>query len=172
MGDLPGTMRTLYLVRHAKSSWKHPELEDIDRPLSKRGRRDAPFMGRLLREMGVKPDRLLASQAKRAVKTAEAFAAELGYPKKDITQDDMLYGADAEGLLQVVRTLADGIQTVMLFGHNPGLLDVAILLTGGRLAKFPTAAVACLELDVASWSETGPAVATLRFFEYPKKHQR
>jgi phosphohistidine phosphatase len=118
-------MKTLYLVRHAKSSRDDPSLPDRDRPLDDRGMQDAPNMGKRLRKRGVKPDLLLSSPALRALTTAQLIAEEVGYKRKDIAVDDRLYASSADDLLAVIRALDKKLSRVMLFGHNPEFTDLA-----------------------------------------------
>ena len=161
-------MKTLVLVRHAKSSWSDPALTDKDRPLNERGKRDAPAMGKRLADAGVKPDLILSSSAKRARKTARILAKALDYDFEDIRLDDGLYAVEADDLLEVVRRLGDKPDCVMLVGHNPELTELAHRLSS-RIAYMPTCAVAVFEFDTRSWSAAGkekPASAT---FYAPKQ---
>ena len=114
-------MKTLVLVRHAKSSWSDPSLDDFDRPLNKRGERNAPEMGRRLGESGLQPDIFVSSPANRARSTAEIIAKELDYPADNIIYHGDLYHASPGDLLEAVRSLGDNIETAFLFGHNPGI---------------------------------------------------
>ena len=116
-------MKILILVRHAKSSWKNAYLLDIDRPLNKRGQRDAPVMGKRLAERDSTPDFLISSPATRALTTAEIIAQEIEYPVEDIVVDERIYGADVDDWLEIVQDLDDGWDCVMCFGHNPGITD-------------------------------------------------
>ncbi len=165
-------MKRLYLIRHAKSSWDHPELADYDRPLNDRGKKDAPFMGKLLAEEGHIPDVLLSSPAKRALGTAKRIAQELGFRKKDIRQNIRLYHADESQLLQAVQAQDDAAGSVMLFGHNPGLTEFATLLCNYEFSNIPTCGVVCLEVQTDTWKNVRYTLGTLRFFDYPKKHTK
>jgi len=118
-------MKTLFLVRHAKSSWDDTALPDKDRPLNDRGKRDAAKMGERLAKIDVKPDLILSSPARRALTTAEIVAKKLDYKLKNILVDDRLYAVDADDLLDVIRKLGDKSKRVMLFGHNPELTELA-----------------------------------------------
>ena len=100
-------MKTIILVRHAKSSWKDPGLNDFDRPLNKRGKKNAPLMGQKLKERQVMPDLVLSSPAKRARKTATAIAKAVGYPKKRIVFDDNMYHGGARYLFEMIKNLDD-----------------------------------------------------------------
>ena len=121
-------MKTIILVRHAKSSWKDTSLDDFDRPLNKRGKRNAPFMGEKLKNRQIVPDLILSSPAKRAKKTATIVAKTIGYPKKKIQYSDNMYHSSARYLLEMVRNQDDESETIMLFGHNPDFNDFADML--------------------------------------------
>ena len=164
-------MKTVILVRHAKSSWKDSSLKDLDRPLNKRGKRDAPFMGKKLKERQVMPDLILSSPAKRAKKTAAAVAEEIGYPKKKIRYDDKMYHSGARALLEIVRNQDDGHGTIMLFGHNPDLGDLAeMLLKRDPVYTIPTTGVYCIRLAVPSWKNVREGKGETVFFDYPKRY--
>ena len=161
-------MKTLFLIRHAKSSWGDTALPDKDRPLNDRGRRDAPKIGERLAKRDVKPDLILSSPAMRALKTAEIIAKKLDYRRKDIVVDDRLYAVEADDLLDVIHKLGDKLERVMLFGHNPELTELAHRLSS-KITHMPTCAVAEFAFDAKSWSKIGkvkPAKVTL---DYPKK---
>jgi phosphohistidine phosphatase len=147
-------MKTLLLVRHAKSSWGDPSLPDRERPLNERGKRDAPRMGKRLADLGVRPDVVLSSPARRAFKTARILAGELGCKAEDIRVDARLYASEPDVLLQVIRELGDGKKCVMLVGHNPELTELAHRLSA-RITHLPTCAVALFAFDAKSWSGTG-----------------
>lgn len=156
-------MKTLYLVRHAKSSKDDPSLADRDRPLADSGRKDAPKMGKRLAKRGVKPDLLVSSPALRALTTAQLIAGEIGYELKNIVVDDRLYESSPDGLLSVVRALDKKIDGVMLFGHNPEFTELAHRLSSD-IAAMPTCAIAEFRFDTKKWSDVGvldPAQATL-----------
>lgn len=163
-------MKKLYLVRHAKSSWSNPELRDYDRPLNKRGLRDAPFMGKLIGKKGIKPELLITSTAKRALITAEYFADELGYKKEEIIRDENLYEAGVRDIIKVISELDNNIVTVMLFGHNPGLTELNNYISDKEIDNIPTSAVVSLILKTGQWNQIGEGTCRLEFFEYPKKY--
>ena len=144
-------MRTLLILRHAKSSWKDDSLPDHDRPLNKRGLKDAPRMGQLLRREDLLPDLILCSSAKRARVTAELVAEESGYEGELRLKDD-LYAFDAEAYLEALSELEDKYNCVMLVGHNPAMEELLEALTGG-FERMPTAALALVELPIEHWSE-------------------
>ena len=156
-------MKTLYLIRHAKSSKDDPSLSDRDRPLADRGRRDAPTMGKRLAKRDVKPDLLVSSPALRALTTAQLMADEIGYAREKIVVDDHLYGCSADVLLALVRALDRKADRVMLFGHNPEFTELAHRLSSD-IADMPTCAIAEFRFDTKKWSDVGeldPAQATL-----------
>lgn len=144
-------MKTLLILRHAKSSWGDPELPDHDRPLAKRGKRDAPRVGQLLRKEGLTPDLILSSTAKRACKTAEAVAEESGY-EGEIELCGEFYPGAPEDYVAVLRRLPDEERRVMVVGHNPGLEELLETLTG-ETAALPTAALAQLALPIEHWKD-------------------
>jgi phosphohistidine phosphatase len=149
-------MKTLLLVRHAKSSRDDPATPDKDRPLNNRGKRDAPKMGERLAERDVKPDLILSSPATRALKTAEIIAKKLDYELKDIVVDERLYAVGADELLDVVRELGDKLKRVMVVGHNPELTALAHRFSS-EITHMPTCAVAQFTFDAKSWSNIDKA---------------
>ena len=161
-------MKTLFLIRHAKSSWGDTALPDKDRPLNDRGRRDAPTIGERLAKRDVKPDLILSSPAMRALKTAEIIARKLDYRRKDIVVDDRLYAVGADDLLDVIRKLGDKLERVMLFGHNPELTELAHRLSS-KITHMPTCAVAEFTFDAKSWSKIGKVKPAKAALDYPKK---
>ena len=161
-------VKTLFLIRHAKSSWDAPALPDKDRPLSDRGRRDAPKMGKRLAKRDVKPDLVLSSPARRALTTAEIIAKKLDYKRKNIVVDDRLYAGAAQGLLDVIHKLGDKLERVMLFGHDPELTELAHRLSS-EITQMPTCAVAEFTFDAKSWSIIGNTTLTKVALDYPKK---
>lgn len=171
-------MLTLSLLRHAKSSWDDPELEDFDRPLGKRGRKAAPEMGKLLASMGLKPDLIICSGAVRARQTLELVLDEWPSPAPRVIYDNAVYMALPEKLMERLRagTSAEPARHVMIVGHNPGLEELAMLLAGSgpadarsRLAtKFPTAAAAVISFDADRWDGVTPGSGRLEHFLTPK----
>jgi phosphohistidine phosphatase len=163
-------MKTLFLIRHAKSSWGDTALPDKDRPLNDRGRRDAPKMGERLAKRDVKPDLILSSPAMRALKTAEIIAKKLDYRRKDIVVDDRFYAVAADDLLDVIHKLDDKLKRVMLFGHNPELTELAHRLSS-KITHMPTCAVAEFTFDAKSWSKIGKVKPAKVALDYPKSSQ-
>ncbi|MGC9346928.1 MAG: SixA phosphatase family protein [Anaerolineae bacterium] len=144
-------MKTLLILRHAKSSWKHTDIPDHDRPLKKRGKRDAPRMGRLLVELDLVPQLILSSTAKRARTTAKLVARACDY-QGEIRLEHALYQAGPMGHIRVLQGLDDAYGRVMVIGHNPGL-EVLLEVLTGTSEWLPTAALAQVRLPVASWSD-------------------
>lgn len=163
------SMKNLILVRHAKSSWDDPTLPDQERPLSKRGKRDAPVMGRLLKQRGWVPDLILSSQATRAIKTANKLARELGYPKKRIEVREGIYLRGVDELVGLIAALDDHCQRVMLVGHNPEFTELAKRLTHAEIDNVPTCGVVSIVFEPASWKDCAHVGGRLEFFERPAK---
>lgn len=141
-------MKTLLLLRHAKSSRKFPDLSDHDRPLNHRGKRDAPRMGRLLKEKDLVPDLVISSTAIRAKDTA--IAKHRGYKGK-MFMFESLYAAEPTAYLTVLRDLADNYRQVLVVGHNPGVEELIETLTG-EIHNIPTCTLARIEFDIEKWS--------------------
>jgi len=162
-------MKTLSLLRHAKSSWDDPALDDFDRPLNPRGRRDAPEMGRRLKARGEIPDLIISSPARRALATARMVAREVGIPEARIIEEASLYHAGAGTILSIVRSLESLAGHLMLVGHNPGFNDVANSLSEARIDNLPTAALFQVEFDVDDWSDVAPGQGRFVRFDSPKR---
>jgi len=161
-------MKTLLLVRHAKSSWDQPGLSDFDRPLNERGKKDAPLMAKRLKEKSIDLDHFVSSPAKRARQSAKYFAEEFGFKKEDIKLVEDLYGATRREFLQSIQEIQDKFKTVALFSHNPGITDFASSLTNVRVDDMPTCAVFAVQSNAESWKEFMEAEKSFLFFDYPK----
>jgi phosphohistidine phosphatase len=145
-------MKTLLVLRHAKSSWNDTALDDHERPLNKRGRWDGPRMGELVREHRLTPDIIISSDAVRARRTAEAVAEAARFAG-EIVLDPRLYSASPPGILAVLRTVPEtNAGTVMIVGHNPGLEELVAQLTGEQ-EDLPTAALAQIGLPIDRWRD-------------------
>ena len=166
-------MKELFIIRHAKSSWDASNIDDFERPLNDRGKRDAPRMGKRLKEKDIHADLLLSSPAKRALSTAKRIAKELKYPKDDIKTDRRLYHADEETMLTVVRELKDNRNVVMIFSHNPGLTEFVNSLMNGELDidNVPTCGVVAFQFNFDSWKDVDWGKGKLLFFDYPKSKE-
>ncbi len=163
-------MKKLYLARHAKSSWKEPDLDDFDRPLNKRGKRDAPFIGQKLKEKNILPDMIISSPAKRAITTAKELASQMGFPKDNIVLDENIYEASGGELLSIIQQVNDKHESLMLVGHNPAFTSLHNYLADQYIDNIPTCSIAFIDLNVDSWKEVEPNTGTLVDFEYPKKY--
>ncbi|MBC8524092.1 MAG: histidine phosphatase family protein [Chlorobium phaeobacteroides] len=164
-------MKTLYLVRHAKSSWDNANISDFDRPLNKRGEKNAPFMAELMHEKQVHPDLMLSSPANRALTTAEIFCETLGYQTDAIEQRVEIYEGGLNHMLHIVRQIPDNCSVAMLFGHNPTLTTCANYISGQHLENIVTCGVVRLDMNNESWQETMIDSGELVWYEYPKKYQ-
>lgn len=162
-------MKMLYLIRHAKSSWDHPELRDIDRPLGRRGLRDAPFMANLLKEQAVQPDAMVSSPARRAHATAIFFANGLGIDPQTILLDKNIYEAFGSDILRIARDWQDEWDTVFLFGHNPTFTTVANYFAEELIENVPTCGIVAIQLEVDSWTKVDREVGKIVNFWYPKQ---
>jgi phosphohistidine phosphatase len=163
-------MKILYLVRHAKSSWKYPNLDDFERPLNKRGRKNAPFMGSILKKLKVAPDLVISSPANRAATTARIIADTIDYPLEKIQYDETIYGSSEYDLVQVIRQVDNAVNQTMLVSHNPAITDLANTIGDTAISNIPTCGVFCLNLNISSWAKIGGKRGKLKFFEFPKKH--
>ena len=161
-------MKTLLIIRHAKSSWDDISMSDIDRPLNERGKRDAPAMAHRLKKAGIDIDRFVSSPAKRARQTAELFVREYGEKENDIRFIPELYHATQEIFEEVVDNLDDKDDTVAIFSHNPGITAFASSLTTVRLDNMPTCAVFAAKCDTKHWKNFRAAGPQFGFFDYPK----
>lgn len=163
-------MKTLTLVRHAKSSWKDSSLADRERPLNKRGEHDAPLMARRVAEAGIRPSLIVSSPAVRAWRTAKAVATEIGYPLEFLQRESDLYLASLQDILDVLVAQDEKFNSMMLVGHNPGLTTFANYLVPGVTNNVPTAGVVSVNIDQDDWNLYEQPVAELVLFDYPKKN--
>ena len=160
--------KTLYLVRHAKSSWSDLSLSDRDRPLNKRGRRTAPDMGSRLALKGHQPDLIISSPAKRALMTAGIIAKELDYDKSEILTDESMYFSGDRGMLKMLEGVDDRYQRVMIVGHNPAMTSLMNSLVETSVYNMPTCAIAVIGYNMASWSALRSADGNLLDYDFPK----
>jgi phosphohistidine phosphatase len=160
-------MKTLLLLRHAKSSWKDTEARDFDRPLNQRGLKAAPAIGRLIRKRKLQPDLVVSSPAERARQTTQLVIEAAGL-KTELRYDERIYEASVARLLGVVSELDDEAGIVMLVGHNPGFEELLEVLTG-EAHKMPTAALACLELNIEKWNKVRAGAGRLEWLVKAKE---
>ena len=160
-------MKKLYLIRHAKSSWDNPGLNDFDRPLNKRGKRDAPFMGKILSDKKISPGIVYSSPAKRAWKTAKEICKKINFPVEDIIKKETIYEASTDELLQIIQSIDEKIQSAFLFGHNPGLTSLQNIICEKEIDNIPTCGIVCIGQDCL-WKDVNNNTGRLEFFEFPK----
>jgi phosphohistidine phosphatase len=161
-------MKTLYLVRHAKSSWSNMALPDFERPLNERGRKDAPAMAVRLKEKKIHVDHMISSPAVRALTTCREFCRIWGLAENEYSTEKKMYHATADTLLETIRYLEDHHRAVMLFGHNPGITQFANLLYNTTIENIPTTGIVAGQLNITSWEECVPGCGKLIFFDYPR----
>jgi phosphohistidine phosphatase len=162
-------MKTVFVIRHAKSSWSFGDLSDFDRPLNDRGNLDAPVMAERILKKKLNIDLLVSSTAKRARQTCEHFSDTLGFNRKDIVLDDALYHASSDMIHAVIRMLDNNYQSVAIFTHNPGVTDfVNGLIDGMRIDNMPTCGIFCVESNISDWKEFEKSEKKFNFFDYPK----
>ena len=164
-------MKTLLLIRHAKSDWNTPSLGDFDRPLNDRGKRDAPMMAHRLLDKKVKIDAFIASPAKRAKRTASIFAKEYKRDKDEIIFIEELYGAPAKAFYDVITKTNDKFDLIALFSHNPGITDFANSLTDARTDNIPTCGIFAVRIKCKHWRDFEEAQKEFWFVDYPKAGQ-
>jgi phosphohistidine phosphatase len=164
-------MKRLTLLRHAKSSWSQPGLDDQDRPLNQRGQRDTPIMGRRLVAHGVRPSLIITSPAKRARQTAKLLAREIGYPIEFMHTEKSLYLADPMTILGVIESQEDTFSDIVVCAHNPGITDLANQLCSQSIDNVPTCGMVIVEAGTDSWSEIVNSPRTFIAFDYPKKSE-
>ena len=160
--------KELLLVRHAKSSWDDPYLDDHDRPLNERGLRNAPEMGKRLQGCGVRPGAWISSTALRAITTAEILAEQVDFPPDQIQRSKDLYHASATELQEFIGGLDDQFGTAILFGHNPGMTSLAANLYGLPIDNIPTCGVVCLQFSENNWSAVSSVPPVRAYFDFPK----
>jgi phosphohistidine phosphatase len=165
-------MKTIILIRHAKSSWKNKDLKDTERPLKKRGSSDAVLMAKLLKEKGLKVEKLISSPAERALATAKAFAAEIGIAETEIENDERLYMESKTKMLKLISELDEKLGTVALVSHNPALSNLANFFLDEDIGDIPTASMVAIEFDTDWWNGVEKKKGNMIFFEYPKKHRK
>jgi phosphohistidine phosphatase len=161
-------VKTIILVRHAKSSWDDFSLKDEERPLTERGKRNAPDMAKRLLKKKISIDAILTSPAKRAKATADLFAKEYDLPKKKITIVPELYMADRPAFTKVIREAPAKADTIAIFSHNNGITDFANSLSSARIDNMPTCSVFAVKVDIDNWADFEPGNAEYYFFDYPK----
>jgi len=144
-------MKQLLIMRHAKSSWKEPDIPDHERPLKKRGLKDAATMGKVLKNKEIVLDKIISSNAVRAADTAAIVAEKCGY-KKDIDFTDKLYMAECQAILDLIQSQPDKLKTILVVGHNPGM-EALVQLFSKKIESLPTSAIAFFQADIKKWKD-------------------
>lgn len=163
-------MKKLFLIRHAKSSRDDSGITDYERPLNKRGERDAPFMAQLLKKEKIYPDTVYSSPAVRAITTAEIFSGEIGFELKKIITEDSIYEGGIKELESIVQKISASSKTVFLFGHNPTFTYYANHLGNKMITNIPTCGIVGIEFNIESWKEAERGKGKTFLFEFPKKY--
>ena len=162
------TMKSLLIVRHAKSSWDSPTLKDFDRPLNERGKRDAPAMAARILERGIHPNVFVTSTANRALSTAQAFHEVFKAKKEQLILVPELYHAAPQVFYEVMASLEDDWKTAVIFSHNPGITAFVNSLEVAHVDDMPTCAVFGVQADVKHWQDFAAAAKSFWLFDYPK----
>ncbi|HXL54900.1 MAG TPA: histidine phosphatase family protein [Chitinophagaceae bacterium] len=161
-------MKQLLLIRHAKSSWDDPSQNDFDRPLNKRGKKDAPEMAERLLDKKIKIDAFLSSPAERALDTCIYFTKAFDVKKKEIIQIPELYNAQVENFYKVVSEVDNSFDTIALFSHNPGITEFVNELTDVHIDDMPTCSIFAVKADIKNWEEFTEGEKLFWFYDYPK----
>ncbi len=163
-------MKTVYFIRHAKSSWEDMSLRDSERPLNKRGFRDAPFMAKLFKAKELQPDLILSSPAVRAYTTAKFFAEELGIAIESIETDSDLYLGNEDYILGRIQEMDETKNTLCFFGHNPTTTHLANIFYGEYLPNVPTCGIVKIQGNIGSWKQFQPKEVKFVEMHYPKQY--
>lgn len=161
-------MKTILLLRHAKSSWNNQGLTDFDRPLNERGNRQAIQMGKKILSLGDLPELIIHSTAKRTSETTKIISKEMGIAADRIKQDQSMYLSSYNNLLSVIDSIPDSINCIMLVGHNPGITDLSNYLTQNYIDNIPTCGAVKIDAFVDSWQEIARGIGSQKYFIYPK----
>jgi phosphohistidine phosphatase len=164
-------MKTIYFIRHAKSDHS-TQCDDFERPLNKRGEKDAPFMAKRLKHYKVKPDIIITSPAKRTFDTAMIIANTLKYSKKDILIKDELYDSTYNEYLKVIQNIDNKHKKVFLIGHNPAITEVCEFLSNSIIGNIPTSGIFCIKFATDDFQKIEAESGKVMFFDLPKKHYK
>ncbi len=163
-------MKKIYLVRHAKSSWKDSSLSDLQRPLNKRGLKNAPEMGQRLSKTNSDIDLIISSPAVRAMTTATIIADAMDYDSRIITQDDRLYFEGLSSMMDIIKKTKAQYRSLMMVGHNPDMTSLLNKLCGYQTVNMPTCSIACIQFD-DEWSGISDNSGVLQSYDFPKNMQ-
>jgi len=164
-------MKTLTLLRHAKSSWSDTSLADHERPLNRRGERDVPAMAVRIQDAGVRPSLIISSPAVRTWATAKTVARQISYPIEFLQREAELYLANLNSLLDIVAEQDVSFNSIMIVGHNPGLTEFANFLHPGLTRNLPTCGVVSFSIDAADWNLRREHELELAYYDYPKRQR-
>lgn len=164
-------MKELFIIRHAKSSWKDSSMRDFDRPLNDRGKKDAPNMGDRLMMKNIKPDLIVSSPANRAKTTANIIAEKVQYGSDKIQYNADIYGASVAEMIKLINRLDDRHQRVFLFGHNPTFTELAEELSNEHFGNLPTCGIVGLQFEFDSWELISSGTGDLLMYDYPKNQK-
>ena len=162
-------MKTLSILRHAKSSWDDSSISDRDRPLNRRGQRDAPLMGDRILASSIRPSLIISSPAERAWTTAKIIAQSISYPREFLQRDDRIYLAGVASLYDVISEQENGFNSIMIVGHNPGLTEFANRFVPGITTNIPTCGFVAVDIDTDNWQLDKDLPCELQIFDYPKR---
>ncbi len=160
-------MRSLFLIRHAKTSWKDPSQNDFYRILNDRGNRDAPIMAKRLLQKNIPIDAFISSPATRALATCQYFAKAFGRKNEDIIREPQLYHASSSTIFDVVKQVNDNYRSIAIFSHNPGITDFVNCLTEIKIDNMPTCAIFAVQVKTEKWEHLEDANKTFLFFDHP-----
>jgi phosphohistidine phosphatase len=160
-------MKTLFIVRHAKSSWDHPGIEDYQRPLLEKGKKRTKHIVDYLLKHKILPDLIMSSHATRAFDTARIIANAVGYPEETIMISKNIYHGDVESQFNLFYDLSDDVQSLMLVGHNPTFTYLANYFVEKPIDNLPTSGVICIDFETNTWSDIFNVKKTTRFYIYP-----
>lgn len=164
-------MKTVFFVRHAKSSWENPSLADIDRPLNKRGMYDGPMMAEILKQKELVPALLLVSPAKRTQITAKYFSKAFSIPDHNVLVKNQIYGAFPDDLLKIIHAVDSKIESIMLFGHNPTLTNLANRFSEEYIDNVPTCGIVKITANIKDWADFTYTKGKLLYHIYPKMYK-
>ena len=164
-------MKIVCLVRHAKAGRDDPSLKDFDRPLNARGKKQAPWLGRRLKESGVQPGVIVSSPARRAMATAELLAKGVRYPPEKIIADPAVYESGAPAIFGVIKDIAPDHDAAVVVGHNPALSDLMKYLSRRELDDLPTGGIVCLRFDAGSWKKIAQGKGEVLFYDAPPREE-
>jgi len=163
-------VKKLFVNRHAKSSWDHQGLSDFERPLNNRGFEDAPKMAERLKSRKEKIEKFISSPAKRAISTAQIMAEYYGYDPDKIEQKPELYHANNGTILNLINDFDDAFDSIIFFGHNPGITDIVNHIAGAQIHNLPTCGICRIDFDIDEWKMVSAENGKLIYFDYPKNN--